>query len=554
MLGWLFRDRTIASALGAAAAVFVLVLFGMAQGSSGWRLPTAILVAAICGALTWGAARRSVAAASEAMRRLSARLTAAADGDLLSPTPPAVTETLPDLARAVDGLFSQVRANLDSVHALALYDPLTELPNRLYFRREAERALANVDADAQAALLFLDLDGFKAVNDSLGHAMGDEILLMVANRLRTLADEPDGADGWLVARLAGDEFIFFRVGVDAAATMRLSRRVVDALAAPFALGGNVVELGASVGTALYPEDGRDLETLIHAADVAMYQAKAEGRGRQVRFSPELAARLGDRALLDREMRAALERDEFVLHFQPLAQSQGAQIMGVEALLRWRHPTRGTRLPGEFLEAAEDSGFTIEIGEWVIETAAATIGRWHRRGCRMRMAVNVSRRQIEQPDFFSRLRNAFDRHRAPLDQLELDLSETTAMQCSPAVLDGIGALRHDGAVIAIDDFGTGFSNLIRLKDVPVDRVKLDRSLTYAVAESAEARILVHSVVGLIHALGYEAIAEGVEESYQGELLRAIGCDLLQGYAIAPPMSEAELTGGDVPGWPQLACAG
>nr|WP_299593395.1 EAL domain-containing protein [Sphingomonas bacterium] len=534
--------------------MLVLVLVGMAQGSSGWRLATAVSVAAICGALAWGSVRRSVAGGSDAIRRLSARLTAAAAGDLLSPTPPAVTEALPDLARAVDGLFSQVRASLDSVHALALYDPLTALANRLHFRREAERRLASVDAGAHAALLFLDLDGFKAVNDSLGHAMGDEILRMVANRLRTLADEASGADGWLVARLAGDEFTFFRVGVDAAAAARLSRRVVDALATPFVLGCNVVELGASVGTALFPDDGRDLEALIHAADVAMYQAKAEGRGRQVRFSPELAARIGDRALLDREMRAALERDEFVLHFQPLARAQGSPVAGVEALLRWRHPTRGTRLPGEFLAAAEDSGFTIEIGEWVVETAAATIGRWRRSGCRMRMAVNVSRRQIEQPGFFVRLRAAFAHHRAPLDQLELDLSETTAMQCSPAVLHGIGALRQEGVLIAIDDFGTGFSNLIRLKDFPVDRVKLDRSLTHAIAESPEARILVHSVVGLVHALGYEAVAEGVESSYQGELLRAIGCDLLQGYAIAPPVPEAELMVDGAMGRPLFACAG
>jgi EAL domain-containing protein (putative c-di-GMP-specific phosphodiesterase class I) len=222
-----------------------------------------------------------------------------------------------------------------------------------------------------------------------------------------------------------------------------------------------------------------------------------------------------------------------------AQAKDSRTVGVEALLRWQHPTHGMRLPGEFIPAAEESGFIIDIGDWVMDTAAATIGRWCRFGCRMRMAVNVSRRQIEQPGFFDRLRDAFARHRAPLDQLELDLSETTAMQCSPAVLAGVGALRRDGVLVAVDDFGTGFSNLIRLKDIPVDRVKLDRSLTHAVAESPEARILVHSVIGLVHALGYEAIAEGVEGGYQGELLRAIGCDLLQGYAIAAPMQEAEL---------------
>jgi diguanylate cyclase (GGDEF)-like protein len=465
-----------------------------------------------------------------------------------------VRDTLPELAGAMETLFAQVRSDLDSVHALALFDPVTTLPNRLNFRREAERLIGEAGPDEQAALLFIDLDRFKAVNDSLGHAEGDRLLLMVANRLLQVLARPEAVDQSIVARLAGDEFTFFSTGVDMAEATRLGRRVLSALAEPFDLAGHRIDLGASVGIALYPDHGRDLVAMMRAADIAMYQAKAEGRGRQVLFSPELAAQVDGRLSLDRELRDAVDRDEFLLYFQPLSPGQGARPTAVEALLRWHHPDRGVRFPAEFLAAAEESGLMLEIGAWVIDAAAAALGRWTRAGLALRVAVNVSPRQIEQPGFFAGVRQALARHGAPLDLFELEISETTAMQCSPAVLTGFAALRADGMTIAIDDFGTGYSNLARLKDVKVDRVKLDRSLTCDVAESAEARILVHSVVGLVHALGYAAVAEGVEGPHQSEVLRAIGCDLLQGYAIAGPMAEADLLAHVDRGRPRLAYAG
>jgi diguanylate cyclase (GGDEF)-like protein len=534
-----FRNRAVAFATCAGMAVFLLALLAMARGASDDRFAGALLAALACGGLTWLASRRAFAGVAEAVDGLAERLSDAADGDLVSPTPEPVRESLPHLSAALESLLAQVRSNLDSVHALALFDPVTSLPNRLHFRREAERLIAEPVDDRPAALLFIDLDRFKAVNDSFGHAVGDQLLLMVANRLRQVLVVGGAANDSIVARLAGDEFTFFAAGVDAADAARYGRRVLSALGEPFDLSGVRVELGASIGIALFPDHGPDLPALMRAADIAMYQAKAEGRGRQILFSPELAARVDGRLSLDRELRDAVDRGEFALYFQPLSPAQGAGAAAVEALLRWEHPSRGTRLPGEFIAAAEESGLMIEIGDWVIDAAAATLGRWTRAGRRLRMAVNVSPRQIEQPGFFAKLRHALDRHDAPPELFEIEISETTAMQCSPAVLAGFAELRADGISVAIDDFGTGYSNLARLKDVPVDRVKLDRSLTYDVAESADARILVHSVVGLVHALGYGAVAEGVEGRYQSEVLRAIGCDLLQGYAIAPPMPEAEL---------------
>jgi diguanylate cyclase (GGDEF)-like protein len=548
-----FRNRAVAFATCAGMTVFLLALLAMARGASDDRFAGALLAALACGGLTWLASRRAFAGVADAVDRLAARLSDAADGDLVSPTPEPVRESLPHLSAALESLLAQVRSNLDSVHALALFDPVTALPNRLHFRREAERLIGDSGDDAQAALLFIDLDRFKAVNDSFGHAVGDQLLLMVANRLRhVLGDKGDG-DSSIVARLAGDEFTFFSAGTGAAEAARCGRRVLAALSEPFDLSGVRVELGASVGIALYPDHGRDLAALMRAADIAMYQAKAEGRGRQILFSPELAAQLDGRLSLDRELRDAVDKGEFALHFQPLSPSQGGGAAAVEALLRWEHPVRGTRMPAEFIAAAEESGLMIDIGDWVIDAAAATLGRWTRAGRQMRIAINVSPRQIEQPGFFAKLRHVLASHDAPLDLFELEISETTAMQCSPAVLAGFADLRADGVTVAIDDFGTGYSNLARLKDVPVDRVKLDRSLTHDVAESAEARILVHSVVGLVHALGYAAVAEGVEGRYQSEVLRAIGCDLLQGYAIAPPMPEGDLLAW-IGGPPRLARVG
>jgi diguanylate cyclase (GGDEF)-like protein len=540
MEGLPLKSRAAAFAFCAGALVFILALFaGIKPAFDDQDVLAALLVALVCGVLSWASAERAISGIAQAMDAMALRVRAAADGDLLSPTPEAVRDTLPDLAEAMDGLFAQVRANFDTVHALALSDPVTQLPNRVHFCRAAEAMLAARETEAKAALLFVDLDRFKVVNDSFGHAGGDAVLMMVAERLRAVAAQtPGGEAAALIARLAGDEFTMLFPSVsDAAEAHRLARLALAILSEPFTVADQTIEIGASIGLALAPDDGAGLTRLMRAADIAMYHAKGQGRRQVQHFTAQLADAAEGRLQLERELRRALERDEFELAFQPqIALPRGA-VLAAEALLRWRHPDEGIRLPGLFIPAAERCGLIREIGDWVIRRALLTQAAWRRDGIDQRITINVSPRQIAQPEFFGRLRALIEETGAQADRLEIEITETLAMQGSDAVIAGMRALRADGVTVAIDDFGTGYSNLARLREMPVDRVKLDRSLIRDVADSAEARTLAHSVIALIHGLGYGVVAEGVEDRRQIEVLRAIGCDAMQGYAIARPMPEA-----------------
>ena len=341
----------------------------------------------------------------------------------------------------------------------------------------------------------------------------------------------------LIGRLAGDEFTMFLPSVDATPARAVAEEILRAIAAPFVLAGTEVEIGASLGVALRREHGTTLTELMRAADAAMYHAKARGRGRAEFFSDELAAGLARRVQLEQDLRAAIGGDQFALVYQPQVSAQDGRIVAAEALLRWRHPTDGLRLPGSFIQRAEETGLIVEIGEWVIASVAETIARWGRIGIEQRLAVNISPRQIDHIGFFRQLRAAMHAADAPARLLELEITESLAMHCSPEVVEEIALLRADGATIAIDDFGTGYSNLARLRDLPVDRVKLDRSLVEHIVGAPEARTIAQAVIGLIHGLGCEAVAEGIESADQAEVLRIIGCDVVQGYAVAPPMDEA-----------------
>jgi EAL domain-containing protein (putative c-di-GMP-specific phosphodiesterase class I) len=269
----------------------------------------------------------------------------------------------------------------------------------------------------------------------------------------------------------------------------------------------------------------------------MYHAKASGRGRTEHFTDALAAEIAERAQLESDLREAVSKDQFALVYQPQIAAHGGRIVGAEALLRWKHPD-GLKMPAAFIQRAEETGLIVEIGEWVLQNVAETISRWGRMGIEQRMAVNISQRQIDHATFFRRLRAAMLAANAPAHLLELEISETLAMNCSDDVIEAIAALRADGASVAIDDFGTGYSNIARLRHLPVDRVKLDRSLIEHVADQAEARTIAHAVIGLVHGLGCEAVAEGIETEDQAMVLRVIGCDVLQGYSIGAPMAEEE----------------
>jgi diguanylate cyclase (GGDEF)-like protein len=442
----------------------------------------------------------------------------------------------------MESLFSQVRTNLDHVQTLALFDQVTGLANRTSFCRQVERHLAEREDTGMAALFFIDLDGFKSVNDTLGHAAGDQLLARVAGRLRevVMAQVAAGTGDAVIGRLAGDEFTMFfpnLTGPNAAA--RIARAIQFALGERFDLGSQHVDLGASIGIACYPDHGDTLATLLRAADVAMYHAKHEGRGRAEMYSAELALAASDRADLERDLLLALQRDEFLLEFQPQIDIASGQAVTAEALVRWAHPQRDmVMMPGAFVPVAEESGVIVALGDWVMGRVCETAARWAQTGVQQRIAINISTRELGQADFFLRLRHAIATHRAPPAMLELEITESLAMEMEPRILDQLSALRRDGVRIAIDDFGTGYSNLSRLRELPVDRVKIDRSLVRDIATSAEARTICSAVVGLIQGLGMEVVVEGIENQAQMDMLRVIGCTLFQGYHLAMPTGEQD----------------
>jgi diguanylate cyclase (GGDEF)-like protein len=449
---------------------------------------------------------------------------------------------MPKLAAAVDTLFAEVRASVENAQALGMYDPVTALPNRLHFRSEADKMLGDAPAGSRYAMLFVDLDRFKTVNDSLGHARGDQLLIMVANRLRVVVTGEIGEGGGrrpLLARLAGDEFTLFFPDVRSTAEVeRLARRIVLAISEPFELYGHSVDIGASVGVAIGPEHGSTVEALMRAADLAMYRAKANGGGHQWLFNDELAAEHQAKIDTERALTEAVQRGEFAIAYQPQLSLLTGELVGTEALLRWNHPREGLRLPSSFIPIAESTGLIAEIGEWVIGEVAATLGQWHRQGLGRRVAFNVSPRQLERADFFTRLRHGFEQHGVPLSLVELEFTETAAKRASEAVVAEIAALRRDGAKIAIDDFGTGYSNFARLRTMPLDRVKLDPALIAETEHCEKARVVVQAVMQLIQGLDCEIVAEAVENSAQADILRAMGCHTVQGFVFAEPMFEAD----------------
>ena len=546
MQGVTVKSRAAAFACAAGALVFILSLV-LGQGSSGdiLSIGRSLIIAILCGTMSWASARRTIAATASAIDTATERLLGAAHGDLHSHVPAEIGLELPDLSVAMESLFSQVRTNLDHVQTLALFDQVTGLANRTSFCRQVEQLLAERDEDGHAALFFIDLDGFKAVNDTLGHAAGDQLLARVAGRLRevVMAQVSTGSGDAVIGRLAGDEFtMFFPALPGREAAPRIARAIQFALNERFDLGSQHIDLGASIGIACYPDHGDTLSALLRSADIAMYHAKHEGRGRAEMFTPELALEAADRAELERDLLLGLQRDEFLLEFQPQIEigkgRNDGKAVSAEALVRWAHPERALVMPGAFVPVAEESGAIVALGDWVMGRVCETAARWARSGLYQRIAINISTRELAQADFFLRLRHAMATHQTPPRMLELEITESLAMEMDERVLGQLRALRSDGVRIAIDDFGTGYSNLARLRELPVDRVKIDRSLVRDIATSAEARTICSAVVGLIQGLGMEVVIEGVENEAQMDMLRVIGCTLFQGYHLARPMGEAQ----------------
>jgi len=531
----------LSAAAGVASFVFSLAAF-LTLSQLNDQIFASLGAGAFCLLVSYIAAERPNSESARALAALRDRLLAVEDGDLTSPTPALVARTHPKLAAAVDRLFADVRSSIENAHALGMYDPVTSLPNRLNFRNDAERVLDAAVPDRLGALLFVDLDRFKTVNDSLGHARGDQLLVMVANRLRVIINSEvvNDSQQLLVARLAGDEFtlLFPDIG-DAENAERVARRVVLAIGEPFELHGHSLDIGASVGVALTPLHGAGIEGLMRAADIAMYRAKSRGGGQHCLFSEELAQEYSRKVETETALTVAVQRGEFLLALQPQLSLMTGEITGAEALIRWNHPRDGMRAPATFIPIAEQTGIIAEIGEWVMAEVAALLESWNLGTARRkRLAFNVSPRQLDRADFFGRLRQCFASAGVPLSQIELEFTESAAMECSAATLAEIAELRADGATISLDDFGTGYSNIARLRTLPIDRVKLDPSLIQDIETCDKARVIVQAVIHLVKGVGCEVVAEAVETVAQADILRAMGCDTVQGFVFAQPMFETE----------------
>ena len=421
----------------------------------------------------------------------------------------------------------------EELRHLAMHDPLTGLPNRSLLMNRMEHAieLARRTDDHSVTLLFIDLDRFKLVNDSLGHAAGDEMLRVVTRRIGCCVRPGD-----TLARLGGDEFVLLLPNaMPDVALERLTQRVAQVVAEPIRVADREVSVTCSLGYSVYPEDGQDAVTLLKRADAAMYGAKEAGGNRVRRYTPDLRLHPDERLELETQLKQALQRNEFVLHYQPQIEIASGRIIGVEALVRWQHPLRGLLPPMQFIPLAEESGLIEPLGEWVLRTACAQAAAWQRDGLPpLRMGINISARQFLDPALESMVAQALAEHGLAPDQLEIEITESLSMKNPEETIRILTSFKALGIGIAIDDFGTGYSNLAYLRRFPLHRIKLDRTFVSELGAASCSHAIVEAIVAMAHKLGLEVVAEGVESAEQREQLLRFGCDELQGYWFSRPV--------------------
>jgi diguanylate cyclase (GGDEF)-like protein/PAS domain S-box-containing protein len=433
------------------------------------------------------------------------------------------------IINVVDDVTERRLANEKIAH-LAHYDALTDLPNRVLFREQIERELRKAVSGQQFALLYIDIDEFKGINDSLGHHVGDELLKAVAASLKDCTKPGD-----LIARLGGDEFAVIQTAVGGRAEVEeFVIRIYEAIRQPYQCLGHHLSTDASIGIAIAPEDGAELDQLIKHADLAMYAAKAEGRRVYRFFEPAMDARAKARLTMEQDLRQALADGGFDIHYQPLLDLASGEVTGCEALLRWRHPERGMVSPAEFIPLAEDTGLINELGDWVMQTACTEAAGWPSR---VRLAVNVSPIQLKSPTLALRITGALAASGLPPDRLEIEITEAVLIHDDETALEILHQLRAIGVRIALDDFGTGFSSLSYLKRFPFDKIKIDRCFVSDIEVDGSAAI-VQAVVNIAAARNMTTTAEGVETEQQREMLRQLGCTQMQGYLFSAPKPAAE----------------
>lgn len=415
---------------------------------------------------------------------------------------------------------------------LAHHDALTDLPNRTLFMDRLNQALARAKLhDRLLAIMFIDLDRFKNINDTLGHDVGDRILKELAGRLQASIRAED-----TVARLGGDEFAILLDDLTSINDATpLARKILDTMAPPTRLDGRELFVTASIGISLYPSDGPDAHTLLKNADIAMYRAKDLGKNNYQFYSTDMSAKAFERLTLENSLRHALERDELLLFYQPQVDIRSGRIIGVEALLRWRHPDLGLVGPADFVPLLEETGLIVETGQWVLETACAQARAWHDDGFHdLRVSVNLSGRQFNDPTFIDSIERAIRETAIDPNRLELEITESVIMRNARTTVTALNSLGDMGVRLSIDDFGTGYSSLSYLKRFPIDSLKIDRSFIRDVTSNADDAAIAHAIIVLGQSLKLEVIAEGVESPQQVEFLRNNGCDSMQGFLISQPL--------------------
>jgi diguanylate cyclase (GGDEF)-like protein/PAS domain S-box-containing protein len=434
--------------------------------------------------------------------------------------------------------ITERKAHQSQLEHVAHFDALTHLPNRVLLADRLQQAMAQALRRAQhLAVAYLDLDGFKTINDQHGHDVGDQVLIALAQRMRQVLREGDS-----LARIGGDEFVIALLDVDdRVASLPMLNRLKAACAQNVQVGALSLEVSASVGITFYPQaQDIDADQLLRQADQAMYQAKLAGKNRLHFFDTTQDSSIRGRHESVERIRLALELHEFVLHYQPKVNMRSGQIVGAEALIRWQHPEKGLLSPAMFLPLIEDHPLAVDIGEWVLDTSLTQIERWHTAGLDMRVSVNVGSRQLQQSDFVDRLKFILAKHpQVKPSSLELEVLETSALEDIAQVSDVIEACERIGVKFALDDFGTGYSSLSYLKLLRVAMLKIDQSFVRDMLEDPDDLAILQGVIGLAAAFKRQVIAEGVETVAHGTLLLQLGCELAQGYGIAQPMSAQQM---------------
>ncbi|HET7433366.1 MAG TPA: EAL domain-containing protein [Thermoanaerobaculia bacterium] len=422
------------------------------------------------------------------------------------------------------------------IEHLAYHDALTGLPNRPLFIDRLIVALAHAHrAHAKLAVLFLDLDRFKDINDSLGHSIGDALLKAVAERIRRCVREGD-----TVARFGGDEFTLLIPKIDQVEdAAKIGQKILETLKIPFDIHDQELFVTTSIGMSIFPNDGADPETLVRNADTAMYRAKEQGRDNYQLYAPAMNARALERLALENLLRKAIAQKELVLYYQPIIDAHTRVMTGVEALIRWRHPELGLLLPAHFISVAEISGLILPIGQWVLETACRQIKAWQRKHDQLTMSVNLSARQFQQPDLVDQVRSALHQTGIEPWQLQLEITESNAMQNAENSMYTLRELKSIGVRIAMDDFGTGYSSLNYLKRFPIDTLKLDRSFVSDIEHDPSDAAIASAVISMAHSLALKVVAEGVETLEQFDYLRQQGCDAIQGFFFSQPVPAEEV---------------